>query len=63
MDHKIGSFQVGKEFDALLVDLDVKDSACDYLLTVSPLQNLQKFIFTGDDRNIINVYVSGKKVK
>lgn len=63
LDDKIGNFAKEKEFDALIVDLDVKDSACDYLLPVSPIENLQKFIFTGDDRNILNVFVAGEKVK
>ncbi|XP_044746709.1 guanine deaminase [Coccinella septempunctata] len=63
MENQIGNFEKGKEFDALIVDLDVKDSACDYLLTVSPMENLQKFIFTGDDRNILNVFVAGKQVR
>ncbi|KAK9872552.1 hypothetical protein WA026_018016 [Henosepilachna vigintioctopunctata] len=63
LSDKIGNFKEGKEFDAVVVDADVDNSACDYLIPVSPLENLQKVIFTGDDRNIINVYVAGKKVK
>ncbi|KAL3287648.1 hypothetical protein HHI36_002115 [Cryptolaemus montrouzieri] len=63
MDDKIGNFKEGKEFDALIIDADSENSSCDYLLPVSPLENLQKVIFTGDDRNITSVFVAGVKVK
>lgn len=63
MDHKIGNFEVGKEFDALIVDMNVPNSSADYLHICSPFELLQKFVFLGDDRNIVSVYVAGKKVK
>ncbi|CAH1117810.1 unnamed protein product [Phaedon cochleariae] len=60
---KIGNFQEGKDFDALIIDMDAKDSPVDFLLECSVLEIFQKFIYTGDDRNIINVFVAGKQVK
>ncbi|XP_022909822.1 guanine deaminase isoform X2 [Onthophagus taurus] len=63
IEEKVGNFEVGKEFDAVIVDMDVKNSAVDYFKRCTPLELLQKFIFLGDDRNVINVFVQGKKVK
>ncbi|VEN37697.1 unnamed protein product [Callosobruchus maculatus] len=63
LDHKIGNFEVGKEFDALVVDMGAENCNTDMLLDCSPLELLQKFIYTGDDRNISNVFVAGKSVK
>lgn len=61
---QVGSFEVGKEFDALLIGTRdnlgimtmVEDG--DDLGTV-----FEKFIMTGDDRNILDVYVRGRLVK
>lgn len=70
LDHKIGNFDIGKEFDALLVDVYTKGGQIDKFegtLQSNPdeyaLDLLQKFIFVGDDRNIVQVYVKGEKVK
>ncbi|KAG5884346.1 hypothetical protein JTB14_024425 [Gonioctena quinquepunctata] len=63
MDAEIGSFQPGKQFDALIVDMDVDNCSADHILNCSPLELLQKFIYTGDDRNIVNVYVAGTVIK
>ncbi|ALC45520.1 DhpD [Drosophila busckii] len=60
LDHITGSFAVGKDFDALLVDVSVMEMP-HRKLSVDEL--LEKFIYTGDDRNIIGVYVAGKRVK
>ncbi|KAF1731503.1 putative guanine deaminase [Beauveria bassiana] len=61
---EIGDFQVGKQFDALLVDMT--DASCS---VTAPLEQddtmrtlLEKFIMTGDDRNIARVYVRGRLV-
>lgn len=63
LDEKIGNFEVGKEFDALIVDADVKDGNVDYCVDYSSYcdvkELLQKFVFTGDDRNVKAVYVAG----
>ncbi|XP_060536788.1 guanine deaminase isoform X2 [Cylas formicarius] len=63
IDDRVGSFEVGKEFDALIVDMATGSSSCDYLVPCDPLELLQKFIYLGDDRNVLKVYVSGKCVK
>lgn len=61
LDDKIGNFEVGKEFDALIIDMEV--GTCEYQLDRSPFEILQQFIYSGDDRNILNVFVAGKLVK
>ncbi|KAK8023822.1 Guanine deaminase [Apiospora rasikravindrae] len=62
---KVGTLEVGKEFDALLINADpvrpgvmtmVEDE--DSLATV-----FEKFVMTGDDRNIEQVFVCGQLVK
>ncbi|KAK8109593.1 Guanine deaminase [Apiospora kogelbergensis] len=62
---KVGTLEVGKEFDAILVNADparpgimtmVEDE--DSLGTV-----FEKFVMTGDDRNIEQVFVRGRQVK
>jgi guanine deaminase len=64
LDDQIGNFQVGKSFDAIIVDLDVKSSSADYLSTdLTPQEFLQKLVFVGDDRNVVKVFVNGKIVK
>ncbi|KAK9305253.1 hypothetical protein QLX08_003683 [Tetragonisca angustula] len=63
MDNQIGNFEVGKEFDALVVDIDISDGLLNNLQSSTLEERLQKFIYSGDDRNIVEVYVSGCKVK
>lgn len=63
LDNKIGNFMAGKDFDALIVDVDTDDTEVDYLLPCSPMEILQKFVHCGDDRNIVSVFVAGKLVK
>jgi guanine deaminase len=68
---KVGRFAVGYEFDAQLIDPygDVTsplDSEMDMdILDVtkhsSVQENLQKFIMTGDNRNIVKVFVKGEQ--
>ncbi|KAH8417790.1 hypothetical protein KR222_005978 [Zaprionus bogoriensis] len=60
LDHVTGNFAVGKDFDALLVDVSVMEEP-HRSLTVDEL--VEKFIYAGDDRNILSVFVAGKKVK
>ncbi|XP_068619899.1 guanine deaminase [Battus philenor] len=70
LDQKIGSFEVGKEFDALVIDLYIDGGQIDkYQYSMVEKEDdrlmamLQRFIYVGDDRNIAQVYVKGKKVK
>ncbi|XP_018318671.1 guanine deaminase [Agrilus planipennis] len=57
LNHKIGNFEIGKEFDAIVGEVQ----ECFHPHTA--LELLQKFIYTGDDRNVLQVYVCGKRVK
>lgn len=54
---QIGSFEAGKFFDAILVDV----SKCPAIRhpNESLMQSLHRFVFLGDDRWIIQVYVNG----
>lgn len=62
MSDQIGNFEIGKEFDALIIDLAAPCSALDNLQDYSLDEKLQRLIYSGDDRNITEVYVSGKCV-
>ncbi|XP_061116429.1 guanine deaminase [Conger conger] len=57
-----GNFEVGKDFDALLINPVVSDSPFDVFPSEGPKVILEKFLNLGDDRNIEEVYVAGKKV-
>lgn len=59
MEDEIGNFTVGKKFDALLIDVKCKDSPVDVLHPLDTGDLLQKFLYTGDDRNVRKVYVNG----
>ncbi|XP_029059618.1 guanine deaminase isoform X2 [Monodon monoceros] len=66
LDRQIGNFEVGKEFDALLINPKASDSPIDlfYGDFVGDISEaiIQKFLYLGDDRNIEEVYVGGKQV-
>ncbi|OZG66562.1 amidohydrolase family protein [Bifidobacterium eulemuris] len=53
---KVGSFEPGYEFDALVVREDESP------LDLSPQERLERFIYTGDDRDIKERYVSGRLI-
>jgi guanine deaminase len=63
IDKEVGNFEVGKEFDALHIDLASVSSPIDLITGEDLMQMVQKFIMLGDDRNIVQVYVQGKKIK
>jgi guanine deaminase len=60
---KIGNFKVGKQFDALHIDLASCDSPVHLFPGEKLLDMVEKFIMLGDDRNIVQVFVDGKNVK
>ncbi|XP_029776775.1 guanine deaminase [Suricata suricatta] len=66
LDKEIGNFEVGKEFDALLINPKASDSPIDLFsgdfVGDSFEAIIQKFLYVGDDRNIEEVYVGGKQV-
>uniref|UniRef100_A0AAG5D092 Guanine deaminase n=1 Tax=Anopheles atroparvus TaxID=41427 RepID=A0AAG5D092_ANOAO len=72
LDGKVGNFEAGKQFDALLIDTEpqpiggyrlpealTKEKSKMQLL----LELVQKFVYVGDDRNILQVFVAGKQIK
>ncbi|XP_076641594.1 guanine deaminase isoform X2 [Halictus rubicundus] len=63
MDDKIGNFTMGKEFDALVIDINVKNGYLNDLKEYTLEEKLEKLIHSGDDRNITGVYVNGCKIK
>lgn len=71
MQDKVGSLQVGKQFDCLIIDcgaftLEQTPGSQNLPFDIFPddtnLDRLEKFIQLGDDRNIRRVYVSGKQI-
>ncbi|XP_051923411.1 guanine deaminase [Hippocampus zosterae] len=62
MDSQIGNFEVGKDFDALRVNVAVPGGPIDLIQQDKPKIILEKFLNMGDDRNIVEVYVAGRKV-
>lgn len=75
LNDKIGSFEIGKQWDVQLVDLDAEGSQVDvfewqvphiveietYKLKWSNV--IAKWLFNGDDRNTTKVWVNGRLVK
>lgn len=62
LQDRIGSFEEGKEFDALLVDTSGA-GAFDTFPSDSLLGRMEKTMTLGDDRNIAGVWVQGRRVK
>jgi guanine deaminase len=79
MEDRVGAFEVGKQFDAILVDmrgdtddLDIRGTGGQHAMLDWPKEELsdarikqmwQMWIMTGDDRNLRNVWVGGQKKK
>lgn len=64
-DKQVGGFAVGMEFDALVIDMRDGREGVNVPLDEendSAERMLEKFVMTGDDRNIAQVYVRGKLV-
>lgn len=59
---RVGTFDVGKDFDAITVDHCVKNSPYDLFDMDTDVSKLEKFLFVGDDRNIADVYVRGRRI-
>lgn len=62
LDGKIGNFEVGKDFDALLIDAEAQNSPFDCFEADDTEDVVQKFLMLGDDRNIQKVFVAGRLV-
>ncbi|EXJ94767.1 guanine deaminase [Capronia coronata CBS 617.96] len=65
LDHKIGNFLVGKEFDALEIHTVGDDAGIITLVEDEDTTEdiLEKFVMSGDDRNVAKVFVKGRSVK
>jgi len=62
IDNNLGTLEVGKQFDALVIDIAGKNSV--KYFDKDPIEdNIEKFFYLGDDRNIQQVYVAGKRIK
>lgn len=61
---EVGDFTAGKQFDAMVVDIrDIRGGVNAPLEEDDTLRTMvEKFIMTGDDRNIVDVFVRGNKV-
>lgn len=76
IDDKVGCFRKGLKFDAQLISLDCKDSNVDTFAFQNPQWGvlpaeashkrfadlIDKWLFTGDNRNIQKVFVNGRTV-
>lgn len=76
IDNKVGCFKKGLKFDCQLINLNCENSNVDIFSFQNPKwgklsknESMQKFsdlidkwLFNGDDRNISQVYVNGRKV-
>lgn len=74
LEKSLGNFEVGKKWDAQLVDLEASDSPVDVFdwqvpdssksdSNITRTDNLiAKWLFNGDDRNTTNVWVGGRLV-
>uniref|UniRef100_A0A8C9T1G3 Guanine deaminase n=1 Tax=Scleropages formosus TaxID=113540 RepID=A0A8C9T1G3_SCLFO len=63
LEKKTGSFEVGKDFDALLINPLVQDGPFDVFPDDRGVSGDSSVIHLhGDDRNIREVYISGKRV-
>ncbi|XP_075047834.1 guanine deaminase [Mixophyes fleayi] len=62
IDHITGNFEVNKEFDALVINPEAKDSPFEVFSQISKEEMIQRFLYLGDDRNIKAVYVAGRCV-
>lgn len=62
MEDQLGNFVVGKFFDAIIVDIKSPGSPIQVFDELSLTELFQKFIYSGDDRNVHQVYVNGNLV-
>jgi guanine deaminase len=58
LDRTIGNFVKGKQFDAVIVDMN----GIDLFEHDQILSTLQKFVYLGEGRNVKSVFVAGKRI-
>eukprot|EP00048_Salpingoeca_helianthica_P004423 m.76739 g.76739 ORF g.76739 m.76739 type:complete len:438 (+) comp13190_c0_seq2:76-1389(+) len=62
MHDQLGNFEPGKQFDALIVDGTRADSPFSLFPSDSLEDIVSKFIFLGDDRNVVSVFVANRLI-
>ena len=55
---KVGSFEEGYDFDGLVID----DSEMNRMNAYNMYERIERFIYNGDDRNIVKRFVAGKEI-
>ncbi|MBP1754409.1 MAG: amidohydrolase [Firmicutes bacterium] len=55
---KVGSFEEGYEFDAVVID----DASLEHPQPLTLKQRLERVIYLSDDRNLVSKYVEGIKI-
>jgi guanine deaminase len=60
---EVGTFETGKQFDALVVDTRSPQSVIDGPESEALGARLSRFLYNGDDRNIRRVFVGGELVR
>lgn len=63
LGNRIGNFAVGKEFDAVWVSSKPHSVMTMREEDESLTTTFEKFMMTGDDRNVVRVFVRGRQVK
>lgn len=64
LDKYVGGFDVGLQFDALRIQLNpIVNKVTQLFGHENIVDMVHKFVFVGDDRNIVQVFVNGKCVK
>lgn len=58
----VGNLTPGKKFDALIVDVQAANSPIDIFGHETTEEKLEKYIYLGDDRNVVQVFVQGRQV-
>lgn len=62
IDNHSGTLDVGKHFDALLINVNAQDQAFEYWEDETKEIMFERFVNTGDDRNVRKVWVNGRMV-
>ncbi|KAJ1917983.1 hypothetical protein H4219_002871 [Mycoemilia scoparia] len=73
LESQVGSLEQGKQFDALLIDLETENSPVPAENVTPSVKNeknaltkwqrrIEQFLYLGDDRNITNVFVNGRLI-
>ena len=64
LEDKVGGFDQGLQFDALRIRMKTTQNFDTELFGFETIHDMiHKFVFLGDDRNIVQVFVNGKCVK